>query len=1242
MVILVEMQRLDLGTSGGIPMTGDSADTGLGARASPLVGYLGKVQERAASLDTCPWCAARGLSSPLRSYRVNLHESITLCTDPQCLFPLVSRPLEDILASLVPAAQSRKRAATALEEEEREEEVKAKHLRSIDPPPVADVNNTESGALNGRHEAQSEAETQPCSDSPLGLEPVEDGAVLESSDSTSGSMQAPSGEEAASLQQGARSEGEAADLVSVPEDLFWRNAHNLCWLDVLLVVLVHCRGLRRWKVPQEPQRAAVWRLLGRYDDACAALRARQQTGSDGSAMAPRDALQHADEHLRRLRASIFDSLQSKLHCRLGEGVDSHGQMESPVFALPLLLASDSWAEPLFQTTFHWELQCAQCQTVTRQKVTKTLATFTNILPDWHPLHARHLAPCNVCQAKNQRRSMRLESLSAVLALHFVEGLAHGDVTQLAFTFKGRSHAVTAVVQYDQHAKHFVTWTRRPDGSWLESDDLKHPHCGVHPTLRVPAQEIHMVFWEAAADHPEPAACSPSSTSLLSPPPDEVLDVVDLSMDSTTLLDTFEGLLEDEITLTLTEVNEDPETDLPAVDPAPDSSALLSEEAAPQTAAAAQPSPEKAPKRSRRLYKQEVPVSPPSQEVNAAPAPEQRASPVSSSDSRPPSWQQDSRSSLLSPPPDDVSDVVDLALGSTTLLDTFEGLLEDEITLTLTEVNEEPETDLPAVDPAPDSSALLSEEAAPQTAAAAQPSPEKAPKRSRRLYKQEVPVSPPSQEVNAAPAPEQRASPVSSSDSRPPSWQQDPRSSLLSPPPDDVVELALGSTTLLDTFEGLLEDEITLTLTEVEPETDLPAADPAPDSSALLSEEAAPQSAADTAQPSPEKAPKRSRRLFKQEVPVSPPAAFTSNAAPAPEQRASPVSSSDSRPPSWQQDPRCSYLLSKHFNPTTRLQHGPQAPPLVQKAPLCTQDSGDLLLKAAERFCAFGQRAQAPPLPPAPSLHEDQRKFPVDTATLRYQLCKKLKAKKKKLAKLNRALCRQGAARPQPDSTRLGSPGAGAVTSSTYDHATHDTFLSPHNLSPDSSGFPHTLAGQQDGGGELADVTPHQENFLDEFLAMSAQPMPLEAEAEVLRDLELFCGQGLVDWCRTNNLVLNVDKTKEIMVDFRKHQSSHTPLFITGTAVETCHVLQRHYIVWTGTCKASDWKSLQRVARTAEKITRTPLPPIQEMAKSCCLTRAQKICRDASLTHQGLFSLLDSRRRFCNSFFPQAVRLLNAS
>ncbi|TWW53954.1 hypothetical protein D4764_0170330 [Takifugu flavidus] len=40
--------------------------------------------------------------------------------------------------------------------------------------------------------------------------------------------------------------------------------------------------------------------------------------------------------------------------------------------------------------------------------------------------------------------------------------------------------------------------------------------------------------------------------------------------------------------------------------------------------------------------------------------------------------------------------------------------------------------------------------------------------------------------------------------------------------------------------------------------------------------------------------------------------------------------------------------------------------------------------------------------------------------------------------------------------------------------------------------------------------------------------------------------------------------------------------------------------WSETrSSTSDWKSLQRVVRTAEKIIGTSLPPIQDTAKKCC-------------------------------------------
>lgn len=39
------------------------------------------------------------------------------------------------------------------------------------------------------------------------------------------------------------------------------------------------------------------------------------------------------------------------------------------------------------------------------------------------------------------------------------------------------------------------------------------------------------------------------------------------------------------------------------------------------------------------------------------------------------------------------------------------------------------------------------------------------------------------------------------------------------------------------------------------------------------------------------------------------------------------------------------------------------------------------------------------------------------------------------------------------------------------------------------------------------------------------------------------------WCKTNNLILNVNKTREINVDFRRSRPNHTPLLINNTAVE---------------------------------------------------------------------------------------------
>uniref|UniRef100_A0A8C5BDP5 Alkylated DNA repair protein AlkB homologue 8 N-terminal domain-containing protein n=1 Tax=Gadus morhua TaxID=8049 RepID=A0A8C5BDP5_GADMO len=90
--------------------------------------------------------------------------------------------------------------------------------------------------------------------------------------------------------------------------------------------------------------------------------------------------------------------------------------------------------------------------------------------------------------------------------------------------------------------------------------------------------------------------------------------------------------------------------------------------------------------------------------------------------------------------------------------------------------------------------------------------------------------------------------------------------------------------------------------------------------------------------------------------------------------------------------------------------------------------------------------------------------------------------------------------------------------------------------------------------------------------------------------------------------------------------------------------------WYGSCSAADRKALQRVVKTAERITGSHLPSVQGIYNSRCLRKAKKILKDNSHPGYGLFSLLPSGRRYrsirtrttrlTNSFFPLAVRLLN--
>ena len=165
---------------------------------------------------------------------------------------------------------------------------------------------------------------------------------------------------------------------------------------------------------------------------------------------------------------------------------------------------------------------------------------------------------------------------------------------------------------------------------------------------------------------------------------------------------------------------------------------------------------------------------------------------------------------------------------------------------------------------------------------------------------------------------------------------------------------------------------------------------------------------------------------------------------------------------------------------------------------------------------------------------------------------------------------------------------------------------------------------------------------------------LTAYREEVRDLTV--------WCKDNNLSLNVIKTEEMIVDYRKRRTEHTPILIDGAVLEQVEIFMffgvhitnkltwsKHaktivkrarqnlfppqeiekiwhgysdpkkvysctfesiltgcITAWYGNCSASDLKALQRVVHMAQYITGAELPAIQDLYTRRCPKNYQRL------------------------------------
>ena len=178
-------------------------------------------------------------------------------------------------------------------------------------------------------------------------------------------------------------------------------------------------------------------------------------------------------------------------------------------------------------------------------------------------------------------------------------------------------------------------------------------------------------------------------------------------------------------------------------------------------------------------------------------------------------------------------------------------------------------------------------------------------------------------------------------------------------------------------------------------------------------------------------------------------------------------------------------------------------------------------------------------------------------------------------------------------------------------------------------------------------------------------------------------ERMVSWCENNNLILNVSKTKEIVVDFRTKTSTISALTINDQEVEIVesfkflgctisktlnwdeHVLtvrkkaqQRLYFLrqlkkfrvnqdilmqfyrsiiesiltfslttWFGSTTQQNRDDLQRVVRSASKIIGCEVPPLQLLYDDRLIRKAKSILRDESHPAHSIFQPLPSGKRF---------------
>ena len=165
--------------------------------------------------------------------------------------------------------------------------------------------------------------------------------------------------------------------------------------------------------------------------------------------------------------------------------------------------------------------------------------------------------------------------------------------------------------------------------------------------------------------------------------------------------------------------------------------------------------------------------------------------------------------------------------------------------------------------------------------------------------------------------------------------------------------------------------------------------------------------------------------------------------------------------------------------------------------------------------------------------------------------------------------------------------------------------------------------------------------------------PILIDGAVVEQVESLLGVHItnkLEWSKHTKTVVKRARQRLFPLRRRKRFGMVPEILKRFYSCNIESVLTSCITAWYGNCSASDRKVLQRVVRTAQYITGAKLPVIQDLYTRRCQRKALEIVKDPSHPSHRLFSLLlhgkwyrsakSRAKRLLNSFYPQAIKLLN--